>query len=221
MSDEIQWEPQQVADLGVRLSRYGSEYRTAIAEMYTEVNSIGVNQLWVGRNYNVVVAGLFNGQIGLFEEWANDLQLIIPQTICGIAESQKSQSGVIDYSLANVEVEIKRVEETEDKGDGSQKLNSSEVRNVINNSIPGYGTRVSEILNNYLTQFEELASIEQNKAIKDISIRLSEEIIPKTRRLIEQFSQEATDAVEKSIQNVEITDEETRQMAARIASIVG
>jgi len=92
---------------------------------------------------------------------------------------------------------------------------------VINNSIPGYGTRVSEILNNYLTQFEELASIEQNQAIKDISIRLSEEILPKTRRLIEQFSQEATDAVEKSIQNVEITDEETRQMAARIASIVG
>ena len=47
------------------------------------------------------------------------------------------------------------------------------------------------------------------------------EILVKTRNLIEQFSQEATEAVEKSIQNVEITDEETRQMAARIATIVG
>ncbi len=220
MSDEINWEPQQVADLGVRLSRIGSEYRTTIADMYNEVNSIGVNQLWVGRNYNVVVAGIFNRTMGLFEEWSNYMQLIVPQTVCGIAETQKSSSGVIDYSLTNVEVEIKRVEETEDKGDGSQKLNPSEVRNIINNSLPGYNTKVSEIVSNYLTQFEELSTIQHNNAIKDMSNELNE-ILVKTRNLIEQFSQEATEAVEKSIQNVEITDEETRQMAARIATIVG
>jgi hypothetical protein len=188
--------------------------------MYNEVNSIGVNQLWVGRNYNVVVAGIFNRTMGLFEEWSNYMQLIVPQTVCGIAETQKSSSGVIDYSLTNVEVEIKRVEETEDKGDGSQKLNPSEVRNIINNSLPGYNTKVSEIVSNYLTQFEELSTIQHNNAIKDMSNELNE-ILVKTRNLIEQFSQEATEAVEKSIQNVEITDEETRQMAARIATIVG
>lgn len=219
MSDEINWEPQQVADLGVRLSRFGSEYRTTIAEMYKEVNAIGVNQLWVGRNFNLVVAATFNRSLGLFEEWANYMQLVVPQTVCGIAETQKSASGVIEYSLENVETEIKRVEETVDKGDGSQKLNPAEVRNVINNSIPGYGTRVSEIVSNYLTQFEELATIKQNKAIDEMANELNE-ILIKTKSLIEQFSQMATDGVEKTIQNVEVTDEETRQMAARIASIV-
>lgn len=220
MSDEINWEPQQVADLGVQLSRIGAEYRATIAEMYSEVNGIGANQMWVGHNYNVVLAATFNRAMGVFEEWSNYMQMIVPQTVCGIAEAQKSESGVISYSLVQADVDIKRVEETEEKADGSQKLNPSEVRNIINNSLPSYNGKVSEIVSRYLSQFEELASIKQNKAIEDIANELNE-ILIKTSRLIEEFSQAATDGVEKTLQNVEYTDEQTRQMAARIASIVG
>lgn len=219
MSDEINWEPQSVADLGVQLSRLGSEYRSSIADMYNEFNSIGANQYWVGHNFNVIANNTFNASKGNFDSWADYMQITVPQTICNIAEAQKSQNGSIYYSLEPVGTEIKRIEETVEKADGSQKLSAETVRNIVNGSLPNYCGTITEILNRYLAQFEELGTLNNNNAIRTMAEEL-QEILAKTRQLIETFSQESTDAVEKSIQGTELTDEETRQMASRIANIV-
>ena len=52
--NEINWEPQSVADIATALSRIGDNFRSSIAQLFSSFNQLGQGQQWVGKNYNII-----------------------------------------------------------------------------------------------------------------------------------------------------------------------
>lgn len=219
--DEITWEPQSVADLASALSRIGNDYRTAIADLYNSFNNLGTEQKWVGRNFNVVANEVLNNAIGKFENWSNYLQVTIPQTVADIAEAQAEVGGgSVGFSLTPNSTEIKRIQETVEKADGSQILDTEVVRNEINNNLPSNSEFAMARLQDYYAQFEELGTLDGNAAILDMYHEL-DSILDGCRRILQEFQDTAQNTVEKSVQRTELTNEEAREIAGRISTLVG
>lgn len=220
MSDEITWEPQSVADLAAQLSRIGNEYRYAVADIYSTFNNIGLEQKWTGKNYNVIANNLLNSSIGVFEEWSNYLQITIPQAVYEIAERQAEiGGGSVSFSLTQNGTEIQAIQETVEKADGSQALEPDAVRSVLNGSIPTNCQTAEARLHDYYAQFQELGTLSGNAAILEMYNEL-DSILSKNRAILNTFQEQVSETAEKSIQNTEMTNEETIQMANRISTII-
>lgn len=217
MSD-INWEPQNVANLAEQLSKIANDYREKISEIYGGYSSIGQNELWTGINYNTIANDIFNVSRSTFSEWADYIQFTIPEQIYQIAKSQSS-NGIIEFYLYEANVDIKAVENTEEKVDGSFKLNMYEVQKVISNTLTELCDDANNILQAYINQFEELKSIEDNAAIYFIYEKL-EGIIDTNKSLLKSFIIETSDAVEKTFNNIKYTDEETIRMAEKITDMI-
>lgn len=217
MSD-INWEPQNVANLAEQLSKIANDYREKISEIYGGYSSIGKNELWTGINYNTIANDIFNVSRSTFSEWADYIQFTIPEQIYQIAKSQSS-NGIIEFYLYEANVDIKAVENTEEKVDGSFKLNMYEVQKVISNTLTELCDDANNILQAYINQFEELKSIEDNAAIYFIYEKL-EGIIDTNKSLLKSFIIETSDAVEKTFNNIKYTDEETIRMAEKITDMI-
>lgn len=83
--NEINWEPQSVADIATALSRIGDNFRSSIAQLFSSFNQLGQGQQWVGKNYNIIANTMMNASIPSFENWSDYLQTTIPQTVYEIA----------------------------------------------------------------------------------------------------------------------------------------
>ena len=219
MSNEIIWSPQKVADLAVQLSFTGEEYRLCISQIYNIYNQLGLNQTWTGKNYNRVAIEVFNNTLPKFQEWADYIQLEIPQTICTIAQEQ-SQGGVVTFNLSQPNASINSVQLTEEPIDGSQRINISTVRNEITNTLPANFDSANNKLQEYYTKFEALENLRGNQAISNIFIEL-ENIIGQCRAILNAFNSTIQDSVEKTVQSIELTDEETTNIANNLRSILG
>ena len=218
MSDEINWEPQNVADLAEHLSRIGNEYRTAVADIYNSFNNIGVEQKWVGKNFNIIADTLLNATKSKFDGWADYLQNYIPQTIFQIAEAQ-AQGSSLSFALTQNSVDIPMIQETIEKSDGSQILEPSAVRAELNGSIPANCETAIERLQAYHSQFEELGTLNNNSAILAMYNEL-DAILSNSRGILNTFLDEVRNTAEKSIQKTELTNEETIAMANRLATSI-
>ena len=218
MSDEINWEPQNVADLAEHLSRIGDDYRTAVADIYNSFNNIGVEQKWVGKNFNIIADTLLNASKSKFDGWADYLQNYIPQTVFEIAEEQ-AQGSSLSFSLTQASVDIPTIQETVEKSDGSQILDPSAVRAELNGSIPTHCETALERLQAYHSQFEELGTLNNNAAILDMYNEL-DSILSDSRGILNTFLDEVRDTAEKSIQRTELTNAETIAMANRLAAAI-
>lgn len=217
MSD-INWEPQSVANLAEQLSKIANEYREIISEIYSSYSSIGQNELWTGINYNTIANDIFNVSRSTFSEWADYIQFFVPEQIYQIAKSQSS-NGVIEFYIYESNVDIKAIENSEEKRDGSFKLNMNEVQKIISNDLMELCDEANNKLQAYVNQFEELKSINDNAAIYLIYEKL-EGIIDTNKSLLKSFIRETSDAVEKTFNNIRYTEEETIRMAEKITDMI-
>ena len=217
MSD-INWEPQNVANLAEQLSRIANEYREIISDIYINYNRIGQNELWTGINYNTIANDMFNVSRTTFSEWADYMQFTIPEQIYQIAQSQSS-NGVIEFSIYEASADIRAIENSEEKSDGSFKLRMNEVQNIISNDLMELCDEANNKLQAYINQFEELKSIDGNAAIYLIYDKL-EGIIDTNKSILKSFIRETSDAVEKTFNNIKYTEEETIRMAERITDMI-
>lgn len=221
MSDEINWEPQAVADLATTLSGVGNEYRMAIADIYRSFNNIGMEQQWVGKNYNIIANDILNQTKPTFDGWADYLQVEIPQTICQIAGEQSEQGGgSISCMLTPNGAEIQSVQETVEKSDGSQILEPSVVRGVMSGPIASNCENATIKLQDYYNRFQDLGTLNQNAAILGMYEEI-ESILGKSRSVLQYFQEQMSSNVESSIQNTEVANEQTIEIANRLASILG
>ena len=156
MSD-INWEPQNVANLAEQLSRIANEYREKISEIYNTYNRIGQNELWTGINYNTIANDIFNVSRSTFSEWADYIQFTVPEQIYQIAKSQSS-NGMVEFYVYESNVDIKAIENSEEKSDGSFKLSMNEAQNIILNDLAELCDDANNKLQAYINQFEELKS---------------------------------------------------------------
>ena len=217
MSD-INWEPQNVANLAEQLSRIANEYREIISDIYINYNRIGQNELWTGINYNTIANDMFNVSRTTFSEWADYMQFTIPEQIYQIAQSQSS-NGVIEFSIYEASADIRAIENSEEKIDGSFKLRMNEVQKIISNDLMELCDEANNKLQAYINQFEELKSIDGNAAIYLIYDKL-EGIIDTNKSILKSFIRETSDAVEKTFNNIKYTEEETIRMAERITDMI-
>lgn len=221
MSDEINWKPQEVADLATSLSRLGNEYRMSIANVYGEYNNMGLEQRWVGHNYNIIAEDVLNRSQPTFENWSNYLQVEIPQTMLSIAEEQANVGGgSVSGSICPNGAEIRLVQSTIDKGDGSQIIEPDYVRSKINGAIAGDCENAINILQRYHSEFQNMGTLDQNAAIYEMYQNL-EEILANCKGLLNMFREEMSSRVEDSVRLVEVTDEETIQIANKIEAMLG
>lgn len=220
MSEQINWEPQNVADLATQLSRIGNEYRSAVAEIYRSFNNIGLESQWVGKNYNAIANQILNASINTFQGWADYLQITIPRTVYEIAEVQaETGGGSVSFSLAPNSTEIQSIQETQEKGDGSQILEPNTVRSVLSGSIATSCEIATAKLQDFYNQFQELGTLNDNAAILEMYNEL-ESILQSNRALLTEFQDQVSETVERSIQNTELTNEETINIANRLSSII-
>ena len=219
MSDgnEIQWQPQEVANLAERLSKVGNEYRMAIADAYAAFNALGQGNKWIGKNYNVIARELLNASMSKFEAWSGRLQVEIPTIIYNIAE-QQSQGGSISFSLTPNGLDISAVQETIEKADGSQAIEPSYVRSTLSGDIYTDFERAISSLNDYYNRFMDLGTLKYNAAIEGLYIELESEIIPSSKSVVNLFKEQLGEIVEKTIQQIELTNEETIEMARNLRS---
>ena len=218
MSDEYNWETQNVADLAERLSSIANDYRTAIADIYNTFNNIGIEQKWVGKNFNIIADICLNSKKSKFEEWADYLQNYIPQTVFDVAEDQ-AQEYSVSFSLTQASMDIPTIQETVEKSDGSQILDPSAVRTELNESIPTYCETALERLQAYYSQFEELGTLKYNEAMSDMYNEL-DGILTCCKEFLDTFLDDVKYTAEKSIQGTELTNEETIEMANRLAAAI-
>lgn len=216
--DNINWEPQSVADLAKQLSKIANEYRERVADIYSSYNNIGINELWTGSNYNTIANDIFNVSRSKFTEWADYIQFNIPELLYQIAKKQSS-NGIVDFFMYESNTDIKAIENSEEKGDGSFKLNMKEVQNIISKDLIELCDDANNILQTYITQFEELKSIDENAAIY-LAYEKIEGIVSMNKSILKSFVLEIDNAVEKTFNNIKYTDEETIRMAERITNIV-
>lgn len=220
MSDQINWEPQNVADLATQLSRIGNEYRSAISDLYSSFNNIGLESQWVGKNYNTIANQILNAAVNTFQGWADYLQITIPRTVYEIAEAQaETGGGTVSFSLAPNSAEIKMIQETQEKGDGSQILEPNTVRSILNSNIATDCEMATSKLQDFYNQFEELGTLNDNAAILEMYNQL-DSILQGNRSLLTEFQEQVNETVERTIQNTELTNEETVQIASRLSSII-
>lgn len=216
--NEINWEPQSVADIATALSRIGDNFRSSIAQIYTSFNQLGLEQRWVGKNYNIIVNNMMNTSVPAFESWSNYLQTTIPQTVYQIAQQQaEAGGGSVSYSLTQNSDEIKYIDETVEKSDGSQILEPDAVRSEINNTLPGQCEEALSTLQFYYSQFEELGTLNGNSAMLTIYNEL-DSILNKCKNVLQSFQEETQGAVEKSVQKTELTNQEAVELANRLSS---
>lgn len=216
--DSINWEPQSVANLAENLSKIANEYRTIISEIYSNYNSIGVNSLWTGENYNTIANDIFNTSRSTFIEWADYIQYKIPELLYEIAKTQ-SKNGIIEFFLYEASDEIKAIENTQEKNDGSFVLQMTEAQKIVNSYLNELCNEANKKLQIYLTQFEELKSMDENAAVYVIHEKL-EGIIDRNKSVLKSFITEIEMAVEKTFNNIRYTNEETIRMAERITNII-
>ena len=72
-------------------------------------------------------------------------------------------------------------------------------------------------LQSYYSQFEELGTLSGNAAMYTIYNEL-DGILSRCKSLLQTFQEETQTAVEKSIQKTELTNDETIELANRLAS---
>lgn len=217
--NEINWEPQSVADIATALSRIGDTFRSVISQIYSSFNQLGQNQIWTGKNYNIIANTLFNSSISSFESWCDYLQLTIPQTIYEIA-NQHSIAGHgsgVSYSPSQNSDNIQYINETIEKSDGSQTVDPNEIRIALNSKLPTQCDTLMRFLNDYINQFNELGTLNGNAAILTIYNEL-DSILQKCNSTLETFKDETLSTVEKTLQNTEMTNQETVELANRLAS---
>ena len=216
--NEINWEPQSVADIATALSRIGDSFRSSIAQLYFSFNQLGLNQKWVGKNYNIIANTMLNACISSFEEWSDYLQVTIPQSVYEIANNQAAVGGgSVSYSPSANSDDIKYIDETIEKSDGSQILEPDAVRNEINSNLPSQCENALSNLQFYYDQFEELGTLNQNSAMLTIYNQL-DSILSACKNVLQSFQNETQSAVEKSVQNTEMTNQDTVELANRLAS---
>lgn len=216
--NEINWEPQSVADIATALSRLGDNFRSSISQLYLSFNQLGQSQKWVGKNYNIIASTMFNATIQSLESWSDYLQTTIPQTVYQIANRQAEVGGgSVSYYLTQNSDEIRFIEETIEKSDGSQILEPEAVRSEINSTLPSQCEDAFSKLQFYYSQFEELGTLNQNAAMLQIYNEL-DSILSKCRNILQTFQQETQTAVEKSIQKTELTNQEAVTLANKLAS---
>lgn len=216
--NEINWEPQSVADIATALSRIGDNFRSSIAQIYSSFNNLGLNQKWVGKNFNIIANNMMNASVPSFESWSNYLQTTIPQTVFDIAQEEANAGeGSVSYSLTQNSDEIQYINETLEKSDGSQILEPDSVRFEINNTLPGQCEEAFSTLQFYYNQFEELGTLNENAAMLTIYNEL-DSILNKCKTVLQYFQDETQGAVEKSVQKTELTNQEAIELANRLAS---
>lgn len=216
--NQINWEPQSVADIATALSRLGDNFRSAISQIYLSFNQLGQSQKWVGKNYNIIASNMFNSTLPSFENWCDYLQITIPKTVYQIASRQAEVGGgSVSYYLTQNSDEIRTIEETIEKADGSQILEPESVRSEVNNTLPIHCEDALSRLRFYYSQFEELGTLNQNAAMLQIYNEL-DSILNKCTSILQTFQQETTTAVEKSVQKTELTNQEAVTLAQKLAS---
>lgn len=218
---DITWEPQSVADIATQLSRIGNDFRVAVSEAYKSFNSIGTNRNWVGANFNAIADNMFNPCISTFNAWAEYIQTTVPNTVYQIAQMQaQTGGGSVSVSLTPASEDIRPIEDTEVRSDGSQILEAEVVRNEVNNKLQTECDQANNVLKSYYSQFENLGTLDGNAAIQTIYNEL-QGILSKCERVLSSFQNEARDAVEKSVSKTEATNEDTVRMASEIQNIIG
>lgn len=215
--DIINWEPQNVVYLAENLSKIGNQYRLTISNLYQEYNNIGTGGLWTGKDYNTIAKEVLNSSRNSFEEWSDFIQFTIPEELYQIAKMQ-SQDGMIDFYLYKCSSDIKPIEYSIEKSDGSFTLKVNEVKNIINNKIIEYCQEAEHILHEYCMQFEELTSIDNNAAILIMYQKITE-MIEWNSSFIKSFVQNLENTIDSIIQNIQNTDEETIKMAKDISNM--
>lgn len=215
--DNINWEPQNVAYLAENLSKIGNEFRLTISNIYQEYNNIGIGGLWTGKDYNTIAKDVLNSSRSIFEEWSDFIQFTIPKELYEIAKMQ-SKDGLIDFYLYKSSSDIKPIEYSTEKSDGSFTLKVNEVKSMINNTIIEYCQEADNQLQEYCRQFEELTSIDNNAAILIMYQKITE-MIEWNRSVLKSFVQDLESTIDMIVQNIHYADEETIRMAKSISDI--
>lgn len=216
------WNPQGIADLATELSKIGNEYRSIMAGIYRAFNNIGVESQWTGKNYNRI-ADIFNQTKATFEGWAEYLQVDAPKIIFYDVAVNYSKAGEaseeIYFSIALNSDEIQNVENTTEHADGSQRIEPNTVRAIVSRDISQNFEIANEKLRQYYNQFNELAELEGEAAVVEIQNQL-DDILKKAQNIVMAFGDDVGDVIEKSIQNIELTNEETINMARQLEAIL-
>lgn len=216
MDETIAWEPQKIADLATNLSRIGNEYRISIAQIYNSFNELGAQEKWVGKNYNALATNQYNLVRSHFENWANALQLEIPQKLASIAEMQAADNGgIVSYSITSNSVEIKDITLTVEKADGTTIVDMNMVEQELKQNLPEYCEEANSKADEYFNQFFSIGCVKGNSAI-DKAYTEIEGIIIKTKKTLYNFRCNAVDAIEKTADGINFTNEETTKIATNI-----
>lgn len=220
MDEIISWDPQCVANLAQELSKIGNEYRSAIAQIYYSFNCLGINRKWIGKNFNFIANNILNSSKNTFEEWANYLQITIPETIFSIAQAQaENGGGSVYFAIYQNSDEIRTIEDTFESEDGRFIIDIESVKKEINVNFMENCNLAIIKLQNYYSQFEELETLNENIAIKIMYEQL-DEILEKNKKILQTFQENAQNAIEISIQKVEFVNFETQKMVDELFSIL-
>lgn len=205
--DTINWEPQEVIYLAENLSKMGNKFRLTISNIYKEYNNIGIMGLWIGKDYNMIAKDILNSSRNIFEEYSDFIQFTVPEKLYEIAKKQYKDEPV-DFFLYKSTSDIKAIEYSIEKSDGSFKLNINEVKNIVDNKITVYCQEADKQLQEYCRQFEELTSIDNSLAILIMHQKV-EEMTKWSRGFLKSFIQDLRSTTDRIIRNVKATDEET------------
>lgn len=212
----IEWKNEEIAQLARNLASKGTQYREAITNIYKSINSLGQKAIWTGSNYNVVAKAM-NGVINNFRSNSVYLQQTIPQTIYNIAASQAANGGgeLPGMYFHSDSENILPVEETVVNSSGDQKINIDSVKETIARDFNSYCESAFAVIGEYYDTFGQVSSISTDAAIQYMYEELNT-ILGNTRKYLQDFETEIHEVAGKSVQNIELTNEEAMNYARRL-----
>ena len=212
------WNPQDIANLAIELSRIACEYRSVISRIYNKFGKLGLEGYWIGKNYNIIATEVMNNSRAAFIDWVDYIQYIVPQVIYSVAKLEAG-GGALDFYLYQGDEEIRRIEETTETLDGKIKINISMVKDVVNEDIFFECENAKNKLVEYCRQFEELEFLYSSPEILEIYKQL-ESISNRNIDMLQIFQENLKWMVETSISKIEITEEETLNISKKISTII-
>ena len=214
----INWSNQAIADFACELSNAGSVYRDAIGEVFRCVNELGVSENWTGKNFNTVEEAM-NGVLGNFRSTANQLVNEIPTQICVIGEIQaENGGGTIGHINFGEDIDgvINEVQPTQQPADGSQRIEPTVARDVINSKLPGFCDEANNAISKYFDLMDGFPYTQYDEGIAAAQQRVGE-ALNNTRNFLSNFQNDIRDVAEKSIQNIELTNDEAIRIAQQLS----
>ena len=212
----IEWKNEDIAYLARNLAAKGEQYKDAIAHIYKSIDNLGQKRTWTGSNFNVLAQEM-NGVINNFRSNVVYLQQTIPQTIYNIAATQAANGGgsLPGMRFYSDSESIIAVTETVVNQTGDQKIDIDSVRTTISRDFNGYCESALTVIGNYYDTFGQVSSISTDDAIRIMYEELNT-ILGNTRKYLQSFQTDIQNVADKSVKNIELTNEEALDYARRL-----